>query len=101
MNTPADAPVLVDFEAVAKSLNGFDEIAIETAFRRPFRKMDTGSLMARAILFTVYRREGTKDADAYRRAMLLTIEELESLFAETDPVDDDEDAEGKASTPTE
>lgn len=98
MNTPADAPALVDFEAVAKSLNGFDEIAIETAFRRPFRKMDTGTLMARAILFTVYRREGTKDADAYRRAMLLTVEELEATFADLE--DDLEDDEGKASTPT-
>lgn len=98
MNTPADAPALVDFEAVAKSLNGFDEIAIETAFRRPFRKMDTGTMMARAILFTVYRREGTKDADAYRRAMLLNMEELEATFADVD--DDLEDDEGKASTPT-
>lgn len=98
MNTPADAPALVDFEAVAKSLNGFDEIAIEAAFRRPFRKMDTGTMMARAILFTVYRREGTKDADAYRRAMLLNMEELEATFADVD--DDLEDDEGKASTPT-
>ena len=98
MNTPADAPVLVDFEAVAKSLNGFDEIAIETAFRRPFRKMDTGTLMARAILFTTYRREGAKDTDAYRKAMLLTVEELEAAFADLD--DGMEDGEGKASTPT-
>lgn len=98
MNTPADEPALVDFEAVAKSLNGFDEIAIEAAFHRPFRKMDTGTMMARAILFTVYRREGTKDADAYRRAMLLNIEELAATFTDMD--DDLEDDEGKSSTPT-
>ena len=100
MNTPTDSPKLYDFEAIARSMNGFDEIAVERHFNRSFRKLEDGTLMGRAVLFVQWRREGMRDADAYKKAMLLTIDELEASFV--DPADEDEeDAEGKAGSTTE
>lgn len=95
-----DAPKLYDFEAIARSMNGFDEIAVERLFKRSFRSMDTGTLMGRAVLFVQYRRDGMKDTEAYQKAMLLSIDELEGSFLDPE-TEDEEDAEGKAGTPTE
>lgn len=97
MNTPTDEPIRYDFEAIANSMNGFDEIAIERVFGRGFKKLDAGTLMGRAILFVQWRRDGMKDTAAYQKAMLLTIEEMEALFTEID----DEDDEGKAESGSE
>lgn len=97
MNTPTDEPIRYDFEAIANSMNGFDEIAIERMFSRGFKKLDAGTLMGRAILFVQWRRDGMKDTAAYQKAMLLTIEEMEALFTEID----DEDDEGKAESGSE
>lgn len=91
MNTPTDAPKQYDFEAIGRTINGFEEMAIERAFGKSFRHLGDGTLAARAILFVQWCREGVKDKDAYRNAMLLGIEELESMFSNPEPEADEED----------
>lgn len=97
MNTPTDEVKRYDFESIANSMTGFDEIAIERVFGRGFKNLDAGTLMGRAILFVQWRREGMKDTAAYQKAMNLTIIEMEAMFTDLDEDDDDEGKAGSGS----
>lgn len=68
-----------DIQVLAKSLTGFDEIAIEKAFSLSFSDLG-GTLIARALLFVVFRREGKNDPTAYLDAMNVAVGELEDYF---------------------
>jgi len=97
MNDPHDTLTLLDPDALAESLNGFDEIAIEGRFGISFWKaaQDPGKAM-RMLLFTQFRRDGQKDTDAYRSVMMLPAGEVIARFreGEADPDTDDlEDAQ--------
>jgi hypothetical protein len=86
---------LIDMEQAARSLNGFEEIAVEGKFGRAFTDL-RGTTMARALLFVVEKRAGMNDTDAFRTVMLLSIEDLEARFAKPDPVEGLAEDEGKA-----
>ena len=83
----------INADEVVRSLNGFEDIAIEKAFGVALLKMDE-MRASRALLFILKRRDGANDFDAYKGAMEVTFGDLMDTF-ETD--DDDEDAaEGAA-----
>jgi hypothetical protein len=91
----------VDGAEFTKTLTGFDELAIERAFRRPLDDMPSIASL-RALLFIRLRREGAKDTDAFKVAMSLTLGRMEDLFERPRDEDDDEgegDVPGEASTP--
>jgi hypothetical protein len=77
----------LDAEAFTRSLTGFDEVAIKRMFAAPLGELD-GGLIPRALLFVAERRDGSNDADAFRRVMELTLGEIEGKFGV--------DEEGKA-----
>lgn len=74
---------LVDAEAVARSLTGFDEIAIRQAFKADLSEMAETTMM-RATWFIVRRREGALDVEAFREAMTMTLGDLMPLFRRPD-----------------
>lgn len=82
----------IDMEEMTRSLTGFDEIAIERAWGKAFNDLG-GTTLARALLFVAERRDGMKDADAYRAVMDLRLDALESRF---EVADDEVVTEGKA-----
>lgn len=75
----------------AKSINGFDEIAIAAHFgaRLTTLQEDAYSFL-RALVFVDKRRDGLKDNEAYKAAMEVTIGELGEYFAAEDFVEDDQ-----------
>jgi hypothetical protein len=85
----------VDGQEYAKTLTGFDELAIERVFKRPLEKLPS-VVGVRALLFVRLRREGAKDTDAYKTAMNLTLGRLEDLFERPTEDDEEEDAPGEA-----
>lgn len=92
---PEPAPDLLDAEAIADSLTGFDEIAIELAFKAPFTKLGGDEFrLLRALYFTHLRRAaGATDKAAWRAAMEIPMRDLRGLFADADNgADPDEDA---------
>jgi hypothetical protein len=64
----------------SRSLTGFDELAIMKAFRKPWTELE-GMFAGRALLFVQLRRDGAKDADAYRVSMEITAGDIEDLFS--------------------
>ena len=78
----------INADEVVRSLNGFEDIAIEKAFGVALLKMDE-MRASRALLFILKRRDGANDFDAYKGAMEVTFGDLMDTF-ETE--DDDEDA---------
>lgn len=92
--SPDDAPELLDAESIADSLTGFDEIAIEQAFKAPFTKLGNDEFrLLRALYFVHLRRAaGATDKAAWRASMELPMRELRGLFADADNgADPDED----------
>ena len=85
-------------EQVGDSLTGFDEIAIAQQFGRTYGSLaeHDPSMFTRALVFTVNRRNGQSDIDAYQAAMELTMGEIPGFFAE----ESDEEA-GKEQEPEE
>lgn len=69
----------INADEFVRSLNGFDDIAIEQAFKMPFTKMDE-MRGARALLFVKNRRDGMSDFDAFKNAMEVTLGELGDIF---------------------
>jgi hypothetical protein len=67
--------------SMSKSFTGFDEIAIRQRFGTDLEELSS-TMLTRAILFVVHRRDGVKDAEAYSRSMLVPIGELADLFAD-------------------
>lgn len=94
----------LDPEEMFKSLNGFEEIAIEQHFRRSASAIalaaeqgDAFQLM-RALLFIAEKRDGMADVDAFRTVMLMRNDDVAERFVEPSPVvvEGQDDAEGKA-----
>lgn len=104
MSEPVGDVEKLDPEEMFKSLNGFEEIAIEQHFRRSTGQIaiaaeqgDAFQLM-RALLFVAEKRGGMNDTDAFRTVMLMRTDAVTDRFVEQGPavVDEDEGDEGKA-----
>lgn len=90
--------------ALAETLNGFDEIAISKAFGEDISELRSKPFsFLRALIFIEQKRNGSKDAIAYKAAMEVRTVELDEYFPD-DPeeVDPDEPVtdEGKDGEPT-
>lgn len=79
-------------EEAYKSLTGFDEAAIATAFKVDIVSLaqTDKAMFNRALGFTMLRREGQDDKTARKAVMGMTTAELQALFLE-DQEDDAED----------
>lgn len=77
----------INADEVVRSLNGFEDIAIEKAFGAPLLKMDE-MRAPRALVFVLRKREGLNDFDAYNASMEMTFGELTEIF-ETENSDDE------------
>lgn len=78
------------------TLNGFDELAIAKQFGTQIHQLhpDEGGspfVFLRALAFIDIRRNGVKDADAYKQAMELSVADANGYFAAPEP-DIDPDA---------
>ena len=91
-------------EEFFKTLNGFEEIAIEKMFFSSAAelaiKADSGNTfpLMRAMLFVQAKRDGVKDGEAFRSVMHMTALDVTERFEA--PPNGGED-EGKAPEPTE
>lgn len=98
-------------EALAESLNGWEELAVQKAFGFSIDEFENhGTLGIRALAFVEIRREDSetlpsaKDAKAYKAAMDLSLRDLVDRYPEmsedpdevVNPMKGIEDAEGKA-----
>lgn len=92
----------ISIDELARSINGFDEIAISKAFGYEVEDLlgpngdGKGAKKVRflrALIFTAKRRLGLKDRDAYRETMELPLYELETQFG--DLSEDPSNASGK------
>lgn len=77
-----------------RSMTGFDEIAVEQRFHKNIQDIESESMMARALIFVLERRNGKDDKTAYGEAMRLTVGDLQSYFEKED--DEEELNEGEA-----
>lgn len=93
----------IEPEEFFKTLNGFEEIAIEKLFFSSAAelaiKADSGNTfpLMRALLFVQARRSGVKDGEAFRSVMHMTALDVTERFEVKQGGDD----EGKAQEPTE
>lgn len=92
MTTTEEIPAKPTLDDVSRSLTGYDEIAIENVFRRSITDL-SGTLQSRALLFTLKRRSGMRDTEAFKDAMSMVLGEVQAQFAE--PELDDEGDPGK------
>lgn len=88
----------IDPEAMFKSLNGFEEIAIAEVFRTPAFKLakaaeeDDPVPLMRALLFVEAKRSGAKSGEAFRSVMNMRVDDVVLRFQETET---EESTEGK------
>jgi hypothetical protein len=89
---PGDEPDdLLDADALFRGLNGFDQIAIEQHFRTKLKTFaEDGFALMRPLLFIVEKRAGLADADAFRKVMLLPLEDVTGRFRRPDDADDED-----------
>ncbi len=73
----------INADDVVRSLNGFEDIAIEKMFGLPLMKMDE-MRAPRALVFVLKKREGLNDVQAHTAAMEMTFGELTDLFETED-----------------
>lgn len=93
--TTTETPELLDADILAKSINGFEQIAIRQTFRERLDSLaGDGTMFMRALLFVLEKRDGASDGDAFRNVMLLGLDDVVSRFKGDDaaPDEDDEDA---------
>lgn len=69
----------VDAEEVGRSLTGFDEVAIKRAFGASIGDLPETIIM-RALLFVLLRRDGVKDSNAHKACMELPLGEVSDKF---------------------
>jgi len=71
---------------VADSVTGFEEIEVTERFGRPLGDLQftDGAMWARALVFTLKRREKVVDADAHNQALSLAVKDVWSYFAKED-----------------
>lgn len=97
--TTTEAPELLDADALAKSINGFEQIAIRGVFRERLDQLAAdGTMFMRALLFVLAKRDGAGDGDAYRQVMNLPLDQVVDRFRDADtsgvePEDEDAIAE--------
>jgi hypothetical protein len=90
-------------EEFFKTLNGFEEVAIERTFLSSAAelaiKADSGNTfpLMRSLLFVQAKRGGMKDGEAFRYAMNMTALDVSERFE----TPQGGDGEGKAQEPTE
>ena len=82
-------------QQIYDSLTGFEELAINRAFKAPVEQLEK-TMLGRALVFILNKRDGMKDSEAKEAALALTISTLnnEIFKADDDPESDGED-EGK------
>lgn len=72
---------LIDGDALARSITGFDQLAVRTRFRSTIADLAADDMMfARALLFISLMHGGAKEVDAYQNAMLVSAEGLQARF---------------------
>lgn len=86
----------INYREFASSLTGFEEIAVQRSFGHELDELGK-TILARALLFIQAKRDGAKDADAYRTVMNLRLDQVEDRFR-TEPAEEMD--EGKESGPT-
>lgn len=79
------------------TINGFDELAITKQFGEDIAQLQPRPFtFLRALVFVHQRREGLRDAEAYKAAQELPISTLQDYFpdevTDLDPDDPDSDA---------
>lgn len=82
----------LDASTVIESFTGWDEIAIEQAFKMSFAKMGQSTMALRSVQFIVNRRAGLDDKAAFRDAMNTPFGVLNDRFAEQDDEPEDEES---------
>ena len=94
MSDTTDKAELLDADAIAKSINGFEQIAIRNLFRARLDQIaEDQTMFLRALRFVLAKREGMRDPDAFTAAMSLTLEEVVDGFdLSAADADEDEDA---------
>lgn len=83
-------------QQVRDSVSGYEELAIEEKFGHIYEEIaqTRPSMFGRALLFTLKRREGVVDVDAYDAVMKMSLQEVSDSFAEPS-----EEEEGKGDGP--
>lgn len=91
--TPGGGAELIDAEDMFKSLNGFEQIAIEQHFKARVKTIaDDEFALMRALLFVAEKRTGMADGDAFRNVMLMRLDDVTGRFLQPSGDDlDDED----------
>lgn len=85
----------IDPDALAKSLNGFEEIAIRAMFRAKLEDLAQDSTMfMRALVFVMHKRGGMKDSDAFQTVMATALDEVVAQFGA--PEEESADPEAQA-----
>lgn len=83
-------------DALAESLTGFEEIAIRQFFRTKLEDLaEDSTMMMRALLFVVYKRDGMKDADAFQTAMHESLSSVVEKFERSNEDDPDPQAQAE------
>jgi hypothetical protein len=72
---------------VVRSLDGFDEIAIEQKFHAEVSALSELKTM-RALVFVIKRREGKSDQTAFAEVMKMSIGQVGDVF-ESEEIDDE------------
>ena len=103
----ADEGDKLSFSDTLASLTGFEEIEIEERFGEPIGQLMNSALSkaGRALIFVVERRAGAKSGDAYKAAMNLRLDAVNTRFFDEDDEEEDEGdepatAEGKEGAPS-
>lgn len=98
----------ISFSDTVASLTGYEEIEIEERFGEPIGQLMNSALSkaGRALIFVAELRGGAKSADAYKTAMGMRLDAVNTRFFDEDE-DEEEDegdepvtAEGKDGTPS-
>lgn len=70
-------------EEVLDSLTGFDEMAIKQHFGAPISDLASDqSMLARALVFVLRRRDGSADDDARNQVLGMSLKEVLGYFSE-------------------
>lgn len=88
---PIPEPELPSSTEILESLTGFDEIAIEKAFGASIGDLarTNASTFSRALLFATFLHEGDKHDAARKRALDLTIGQVNASMRDEDEDDDE------------
>lgn len=84
-----EAPARQDATTIIESFTGWDEIAIEQAFKMSFARMGQSTMALRSVQFIVNRRAGLDDKAAFRDAMDTRFGTLNERYNEDDRAGDD------------